>query len=112
LLSFWSQFEKRSELMARSLRRSLISPSRAAARRSGTRRLGAGLAGVALAATLAGCATPYVSDSGGTAPGAGSEQIVLCDSGVVTHPDGTETSSSIAVRIPAGAPIPAGCRLG
>ena len=75
------------------------------------RRLGVGLAGVALAAALAGCATPYVSSSG-DAPDAGGEQVVVCESGVVTHPDGTETSSSLAVRLPAGVPIPAGCRAG
>jgi ferric-dicitrate binding protein FerR (iron transport regulator) len=113
LLSFWSQSEKRSELMARSL---LASPSatRPVPRRLAPRRLAAGLAGAALVVVLAGCATPYTSGQGTSKVGASgaTEIVVVCDSGIVTHPDGTQTSSSVARRLPAGSPVPAGCRLG
>jgi hypothetical protein len=113
LLSFWSQFEKRSELMARSL---LASPfaQRPVSGRLVPRRLVAGLAGAALVVVLAGCATPYPSGQGTSKVGVSgaTEIVVVCESGVVRRPDGTETSSSIAMRLPAGSAIPAGCRLG
>ncbi len=89
-------------------------PRRLAPRRLAPRRVVAGLAGAALVVVLAGCATPYASGQGtGKAGVSGAtEIIVVCDSGIVTGPDGTETSSSIAMRLPAGSAIPAGCRLG
>ncbi len=91
--------------MARSI---TASPSRSLAK-----RLGAGLAGVALAAALAGCATPSTSGGpGGSAKAAVDDQseiVIVCGSGIVTGPDGVETSSQVVSRIPAGDPIPAGC---
>jgi hypothetical protein len=91
--------------MARSIN---ASPSHSLAK-----RLGAGLAGVALAAVLAGCATPYASGApDGSAKAVvhdQSEIIIVCGSGIVTGPDGVETSSQVVSRIPAGDPIPAGC---
>ena len=81
--------------------------------RSLAKRLGAGLAGVALAATLVGCATPYTSGGpDGSAKGNlddQSEIVIVCESGIVQGPDGVETSSQVVSRIPAGDPIPAGC---
>ena len=76
------------------------------------RRLGVVSAGVVLAAAFAGC-TPSVSDGpSGTANGVqtADDIIVVCESETVTK-DGIETSSSFAVRLPAGSPIPPGCRL-
>jgi hypothetical protein len=109
--------------MARSI---TTSPSR-----SLPKRVAAGLAGVALAAVLAGCAGPYTSGAGtsgndtsgstgsrdataaitdpGTDPG---EVVLVCDSGIVTGPDGVETSSSVVSRVPADSPVPEGCHLG
>src|SRR5215510_118312 len=77
------------------------------------RRLGAVSAGVVLAAAAAGC-TPSVSGGPGDATtdsvSSQDEIIVVCESGTVTQ-DGIETSSSVAMRLPAGSPIPEGCRL-
>jgi hypothetical protein len=76
------------------------------------RRLGAVSAGVLLAAAVAGC-TPSVSDgpSGSAdAVSTADEIIVVCESEVVSK-DGIETSSSFAVKLPAGSPIPPGCHL-
>jgi hypothetical protein len=70
-------------------------------------------AGVFLAAAFAGCSTPYVS--GGGADGAdvntADEIIVVCDSGTSSS-GGIDTSSSVAIRLPAGSPVPDGCHLG
>jgi len=80
------------------------------------RRVGGALAGITLAAVLAGCGAPYVSQQPGTATGTGgsldSEVILVCESGTVTHANGVETSSSVAIRVPAGTPVPPGCHLG
>jgi hypothetical protein len=62
---------------------------------------------VVLAAAVAGC-TPAVS--GGPSGVNADEIIVVCESETVTK-DGIETSSSFAVRLPAGSPIPPGCKL-
>jgi hypothetical protein len=75
------------------------------------RQLGAVLGGLALTVAVAGCGTPAVSD--GPDAGAGSadaDQIVACTSGPFTG-DGVETSSTYVYRLPAGEPVPAGCRL-
>ena len=37
------------------------------------------------------------------------EKIVVCESGVVDHGDGIQTSSASAERVPADAPVPEGC---
>jgi len=83
-------------------------------RRSG--RVGAALAGVAMAVVLAGCAAPYVSEQPaegtGTGGSLGHEVILVCESGTVTGAHGVETSSAVATRVPAGKPVPPGCRLG
>ena len=94
--------------MARSL---LASP---VPRRSVPRRLAAGLAGAALVVVLAGCSTPQASSQGAEKAGVSGapEIVVVCDSGIVTGPDGTETSGAIAMRLPAGSAVPTGCRLG
>lgn len=76
---------------------------------SSRRRLGIGVAGVVLAAAAAGCTTPFVSGGGGSAPA--SEMVVICESGVVDHGNGVETSSQVAIKLPAGSPVPEGCRV-
>jgi hypothetical protein len=73
---------------------------------SSRRRLALGAAGLALAATAAGC-VPSVSSG----PEPQDEIVIVCESGVVTK-NGVKTSSAVASRVPAGSPIPPGCRLG
>jgi hypothetical protein len=69
-----------------------------------------------MAAVLAGCAAPYVSSQPGQATNTGGsvspEVILVCESGTVTHAGGVETSSAVALRVPAGSPVPPGCHLG
>ena len=81
-----------------------------------SRRVGAAGAVVAMAAVLAGCATPYASQQPGKATSTGSspghEIILVCESATVTDANGVETSSAVASRVPAGTPVPPGCRLG
>lgn len=99
--------------MARSLLASPVS-RRLISRRLVPGRLVAGLAGAALVVVLAGCGTPNASSQGTDKSGVSgaTEIVVVCDSGIITGPDGTETSSASATRLPAGSAIPAGCRLG
>jgi len=65
---------------------------------------------------LAACAAPLSSASGSssrhgtTVPGAGTV-VLVCESGTQSN-GGVETSSAVAVRVPAGLPVPPGCRLG
>jgi len=74
------------------------------------RRLGAGAAGLAIAAVAVGCGT--LTPANGPDGGSGSaEQIVVCESGPVTQGD-VHTSSAVATRVPAGTAVPPGCRLG
>jgi hypothetical protein len=79
------------------------------------RQLGAALGGLALAAALAGCGTPSVDSGTDGSSGAGrtvassSERIVVCESGTVSR-DGIDTSSASVLRLPAGTPVPPGCR--
>jgi hypothetical protein len=69
-----------------------------------------------MAVVLAGCAAPYVSQQPGrpssTGASRGHEIILVCESGTVTDTSGVETSSSVALRVPAGTPVPPGCHLG
>jgi len=72
---------------------------------AGTSHVGAALAavcGIAAAVTLAGSAL-------GGAAGAGGDRVVVCESGTVSS-GGIDTSSAVAQRVPAGAPLPPGCR--
>ena len=75
-----------------------------------SRRWAAG-AGLVLAAAGAGAAmglgTAQASESThSTGP------VIVCESGVVDHGNGVETSSAVAVRVPDGTPVPEGCRDG
>jgi hypothetical protein len=81
----------------------MATTSRAFSRRSLVTALG----GLVLVAGLAGCGAPAVSDGPGV--GSAGERIVVCESGTVSH-DGVDTSSASVVRLPAGTPVPAGCR--
>jgi len=84
--------------------------------RSPSRRVGGALAGIALAAVLAGSAVLFVSQQPGDAAGTGGshadEVIVVCESPTVTHTNGVKTASAVAVRVPTGSPVPQGCHLG
>ena len=84
--------------------------------RSPSRRVGGALAGIALAAVLAGSAVLFVSQQPGDAAGTGGshadEVIVVCESPTVTHTNGVKTSSAVAARVPTGSPVPQGCHLG
>lgn len=90
--------------------------SSASRSRSPSRRVGGALAGIALAAVLAGSAVLFVSQQPGDAAGTGGshadEVIVVCESPTVTHANGVKTASAVAVRVPAGSPVPQGCHLG
>ena len=65
---------------------------------------------------LAGCATPYVSQQPGkphsTGSSRGREIILVCESGTTTGANGVQTASSVALRVPAGTPVPPDCHLG
>ena len=79
------------------------------------RRFGAGLGGLVLATTLAGCSVPFVgghAPSGVGSTGGAGEQTVVCESGIVHHAGGVDTSSAVVLRVPAGTPVPPGCRAG
>lgn len=80
------------------------------------RSLRVSVTGIAVAALLAGCATPYASQAPGrpysTGASQGHEIIIVCDSGTQTGADGVETSSSVALRVPTSTPVPPGCHLG
>jgi hypothetical protein len=80
-------------------------------------RVALALGAVILSTSLAACAAP-LSNSGSSARGgsgttrAGSSDLVLvCDSGTSSS-GGVATSSAVAVRVPAGTPVPPGCRVG
>jgi hypothetical protein len=69
------------------------------------RRAGAaGIIAVGLAAAAAGCGAPAVSG------GPGHDRVLVCESGIRSH-EGVRTSSAVAVHVPAGTPVPPGCRL-
>lgn len=58
--------------------------------------------GVALIATSGASTEPSTHDRGETI-------VIVCESGVESS-NGVETSSANATRVPAGTPIPKGCR--
>jgi hypothetical protein len=80
------------------------------------RRRFVALAGVVAAVALAGCGTPYLTDPADSRPplstdSTNGEQVIVCESGTVSS-DRIETSSAVAARVPAGTPVPPGCRDG
>lgn len=87
-----------------------------ASRPARLRRVGIAVAGLAVAALVSGCATPYTSPQPGrpysTGASRGHEIIIVCESGNQADGAGVSTSSSIALRVPTGTPVPEGCRLG
>lgn len=70
----------------------------------------------ALVAASALFAVPAIAQRGGNEPGpsstGGSGKVIVCESGVVDHGGGIQTSSAVAERVPADAPVPEGCRAG
>jgi len=55
---------------------------------------------------------PAIAQGGAGDPApapAPTEKVVVCESGVVDHGDGIQTSSASAERVPADAPVPEGC---
>lgn len=60
-------------------------------------------------AAVCGIAAVVALSSVGGAAGAGSDRVVVCESGTVSS-GGIETSSAVAQRVPKGAPLPPGCR--
>lgn len=66
-------------------------------------------------ALLAGTAGAVVLGAGGliaagsTSSSPPAEDIIVCESNTVDQ-DGIETSSSVASRVPAGTPVPEGCK--
>lgn len=84
--------------------------------RPGLRRVAVAVAGLAVAALVSGCATPYTSSQPGrpysTGASRGREIIIVCESGNQTDGAGVSTSSSVALRVPTGTTVPEGCRLG
>ena len=80
-------------------------------------RVAFALGAVILSTGLAGCAVP-LSNSGsparggsGTTRSASSDVVLVCESGTSSS-GGVATSSAVAVRVPAGTPVPPGCREG
>ena len=88
-------------------------------RRSGRVPASVALAiGVAVCGTLlAACAVPLSSSGNparrgsGTTRSGSSDFVIVCDSGTSSS-GGVDTSSSVAVRVPVGTPVPPGCREG
>lgn len=82
---------------------------------SGTRRAGLALAGLLLTGGLASGAvlmmSPGAANEGPSSGKRTYEIVIICESGTVTG-GGIETSSAVAKRVPAGTPIPPGCRAG
>ena len=85
------------------------------ARRSHSRRrFIAGTLGIALTAAAGGGALFFTSGPAGARSGrgaAGAGLVIVCESGTISH-GGVDTSSAVAVRVPAGTPVPPGCRNG
>jgi hypothetical protein len=78
-------------------------------------RVGLVVGALVVSAGLAACAAPLSkagnpSQHGATAPGVGTV-VLVCESGTQSS-GGVDTSSAVAVRVPAGTPVPPGCRLG
>ena len=73
------------------------------------------IAGVILSLTLAAFATSGLA--GASSPGADADRVIVCESGVVQHEGGVETSSAVAFRASDGQGDPElgaapGCRDG
>lgn len=66
---------------------------------------------IALVSGSALLAVPALAQSDGSEP-APTEKVVVCESGVVDHGDGIQTSSASVERVAADAPVPDGCRAG
>ncbi len=90
------------------------------ARRSTSRtRMVAGALGMALTAGVGGgglllatgllASSPAGAHTGRGAAGDGT--VIVCESDTVSH-GAVDTSSAVAVRVPAGTPVPPGCRSG
>jgi hypothetical protein len=52
-------------------------------------------------------AVPAIAEGGESGP---AEKLLVCESGVVDHGDGIQTSSASVERVAADAPVPDGCR--
>ena len=86
------------------------------ARRSHSRRrFVTGVLGIAVTAAVGGGSLFVVTSSAGARVGsgapAGADSVIVCESGTISH-GGVDTSSAFAVRVPAGTPVPPGCRSG
>jgi hypothetical protein len=78
------------------------------------RRLIAGALGLVLTAAAGGGTLFLTSGPAGARSGSGATgdgTVIVCESGTVSH-GGVDTSSAVAVRVPAGTPVPPGCREG
>ena len=80
-------------------------------------RVAFALGAVLLSTGVAACAVP-LSGSGSSARGGNgptrtgsTDRVVVCESGISSS-GGVDTSSAVAVRVPAGTPVPPGCREG
>jgi hypothetical protein len=72
------------------------------------------IAGVGLALAITATSAAAVVGSGPAGARAGThatDRVIVCESGVVSQ-GGVDTSSAVAVRVPADTPVPAGCREG
>jgi hypothetical protein len=83
-------------------------PERSSRVRGVRRLLGAGLV------ALVGCGATVMA-MGTAQAGEGThspDRVIVCESGVITHGGGVETSSAVAVRAADGTPVPEGCQEG
>ncbi len=79
----------------------------------GGRRRGIGVIALALTSAAAGSFILSTGLAGATGSGVpGEERVIVCESGVVDHGNGVETSSSIAAFVSDEAGVPEGCRDG
>ena len=70
--------------------------------------------GIALFAGSALLAVPAIAADGSPDGGSGAgstatDRVVVCESGVIDHGNGIQTSSAYAERVTADAPVPEGC---
>ena len=66
--------------------------------------------GIAVVSGSALVAVPALAADGATDPATPpARHVVVCDSGIIDHGDGIQTSSASAEWVPADAPVPAGC---
>ena len=66
---------------------------------------------IALVSGSALLAVPALAQSDGSAP-TPTDKVVVCESGVVDHGNGIQTSSVSVERVAGDAPVPDGCRAG